>query len=231
VVPFNVTYEAVPDERLSELLAATNAAGFGTPALTPVNGAGTPVRSVLAGDVPRPPIVPPDPLAGEADLPSEWRMVRELEGQSYLWPQHPAEQYSEYRVYAGDTQREGTVHIALGKAERQGTWERDRLYIVSFLTTGTPQNALAEFLETDDYETTGEFIAVIRGRDGAGSKKMFSPTDDLPAVYSERFKVVLYNEHIRVKGAWSKLAVLADEADPSTMLNHALLQARRRGNL
>ena len=40
-----------------------------------------------------------------------------MKGQSYVWPEY-REHYDEYRVYAGETNREGTVHIALGKAPR-----------------------------------------------------------------------------------------------------------------
>ena len=90
---------------------------------------------------------------------------------------------------------------------------------------------MVEFLATDDYEETREFIAVIRGRDGAKSKKMYGLGDSLPQVYVERFETVVYRDHIRAPGAWSKMAVLIQEDDTDTMLNHALLQARRRGDL
>ena len=224
MAPFDVTYQAVPDDRLSALLAATNAAGFGTPTMAPVEPASAHAASSA------PVVAEADPLAGDADLPNSWRIVREMDGQAYTWPEY-REHYDEYRVYAGDTSREGTVHIALGKAPRERTWGRDRLYVVAFLTSGAPQTALAEFLETDDFEEKREFIAVIRGRDGAKSKKMFGPGDSLPPVYAERFETVLYSDHIRVPGSWSKIGVLAREDEPETMLNHALLQARRRGDV
>ena len=38
-------------------------------------------------------------------------------------------------------------------------------------------------------------------------------------------------ELIRVPGAWGKVAVIAHEDDVATMLNHALVQARRKGSL
>jgi hypothetical protein len=158
-------------------------------------------------------------------------MVREIPGQSYRWPEIEREQYTDYRVYLGKTAGEGAVHIALGKAPRVNTWGRDRLYVVAFLTSGSPQTPLAEFLETDDYANDRSYIAVIRGRDGSKSKKMFGPDDSLPAVYAERFTTVLYKDHIRVPGSWSKIGVLAREDEPDTMLNHALLQARRRGDV
>ena len=110
MTPFNVIYQDVPDERISELLSATNAAGFTTPSMT---AAGLDSRiSQPAGATPTP--ESGSPLDGDADLPDAWRVVRELEGQSYRWPEEH-EHYTDYRIYAGETRREGTVHIALGE--------------------------------------------------------------------------------------------------------------------
>jgi hypothetical protein len=74
-------------------------------------------------------------------------------------------------------------------------------------------------------------IAVIRGRGEPKSKKMYGPGDPLPTVYQEHFRTALYSDRIRVAGAWAKVAVLAREDEPEAMLNHALVQARRRGDL
>ena len=223
VAPFHVTYEDVSDERLSALLEATNAAGFATPSMSPARPDIPASPSTLA-------TLPPVDVEDFLDLPDEWRFLKELSDQSFRWP-NSVDEFFDYRVYAGDTSRNGTVHIALGKAERQKTWGRDRTYIIAFLTSGTPQNALVEFLETDDRETTDEFVAVIRGKDGARSKKMYGLGDSLPNVYTECFRTVTYSDHIRFSGAWSKMAVLAKEDDHATMLNHALVQARRRGDV
>ena len=63
-------------------------------------------------------------------------------------------------------------------------------------------------------------------------------TDDRPAanverraypfIYAERFSTQIYNERIVYPGAWNKLVVVAREDDHETMLNHALIQSRRR---
>jgi hypothetical protein len=47
-------------------------------------------------------------------------------------------------------------------------------------------------------------------------------------LYTERFRTQIYNERIDYPGAWNKLAVVAREDDDHTMLNHALIQSRRR---
>ena len=49
-----------------------------------------------------------------ADLPEDWQLVREREGQSYQWP-GTREHYSRYCVFIGTTRAEGAVHIGLGE--------------------------------------------------------------------------------------------------------------------
>jgi hypothetical protein len=154
--------------------------------------------------------------------------VRELEGQSYTWPEQ-LESYVRYRVFAAETEREGTVHIALGEAERAEAWGRDRKYLIAFLTSGSPQIPLVEFLEVDDYESTRELLAIVRGSDGG--KKMYGPGDTLPDVYRQNFQIELYRDRVIYPRSWNKLAVVAHEDDVVAILNHALLQARRRGDL
>ena len=215
--PFTVTIPEVADPALGPLLSHLSEAGYPDPVIERIGGARNAAGS-------------PTPKVGttEGDLPAGWQAVRELDDMSYRWPELE-ERYTRYTVYASTTEREGNVHIALGRAERLKTWGRDRGYVIAFLTSGAPQVPLVEFLETDDYEDTGEMIAVIRGREGG--RKMYGPTDSLPDVYPAAFKTVIYSDCIRVPGSWNKVAVLAHKDDPSTMLNHALVQARRRGDL
>ena len=165
---------------------------------------------------------------GDTELPQEWRLVRELEGPSYAWPQE-RETYKRYRVFAADTARNGTVHIAIGEAGRAKAWGRDRTYLIAFLTSGAPQVPLVEFLEVDDYDSTHELLAIIRGSDGG--KKMYGPGDSLPDVYTQHFRTELYSDRVVYPRSWNKLAVIAHEDDHTTILNHALVQARRRGDL
>jgi len=95
-----------------QLHTAAHAGGF-DPVVTP------------AGAAPEWQREPPPTAANTAgDLPAEWRLVRELEGQSYAWPE-VRDDYSRYRVFAAST-REGTVHIAIGETVRPNAWGRDR---------------------------------------------------------------------------------------------------------
>ena len=126
----------------------------------------------------------------------------------------------------GTTRAEGAVQIGLGETVRKNKWGRDRKYVVAFLSAGGPQQPLVEFVAADDYEQTRELVAVIRGSDGA--RRMYSVGDALPAVYAERFRTETYNERVVYPGAWNKLVVVAREDDDEAILNHALIQSRRR---
>jgi hypothetical protein len=210
--PFDVSVPNVPDPQLGPLLTKIAEAGFPAPVVTPVGETGQgPVATAL-----------------EDDLPISWEPVQELKDVYYRWPE-VTEHYTRYVIYTGTTRREGSLRIALGHAERANTWGRDRLYVVAFLSGAQPQIPLCEWLETDDFETSHEFIAVVRGSDGG--RKMYGPGDTLPNVYTDHFETVIYRDRIDYSGAWNKVAVVAKDEDYSSMLNHALLQARRRGDL
>ena len=109
---------------------------------------------------------------------------------------------------------------------RKNKWGRDRKYVVAFLSSGSPQQPLAEFVAADDYEQTRELVAVIRGSDGG--RRMYGAGDELPRVYTERFRTQMYSDRVVYPGVWNKAVVVAHEDDDETMLNHALIQGRRR---
>ena len=211
--PFSVTVEHVPDRELGPLLIQLGQAGFHNPIIKPVGADGTSYKAAA-------------PVGGRmADLPEDWRLVRERERQSYQWP-NQREHYSRYRVFIGTTRAEGAVHIGLGETIRENKWGRDRKYVVAFLSSGSPQQPLAEFVAADDYEETRELVAVIRGSDGG--RRMYGAGDALPGVYKERFRTQMYSERVVYPGVWNKVVVVAHEDDDETMLNHALIQGRRR---
>jgi hypothetical protein len=212
VSPFSVTVQNVPDRELGPLLTQLSAAGFDNPVIRVLGADGAADRSAPARDRP-------------ADLPDDWRLVRERDGESYRWPKR-RDRYAPYRVFMGTTRAEGAVQIGLGETIRDSAWGRDRKYVVAFLSSGSPQEPLVEFVAADDYEQTHELVAVIRGSDGG--RRMYGAGDALPAVYAERFRTEIYNDRIIYPGAWNKLVVVAREDDDEAMLNHALIQSRRR---
>jgi hypothetical protein len=211
--PFSVTLQRVPDQELGPLLIQLAQAGFHDPIIKPVDADGSSSSRAATA-------------AGRTvDLPADWGLVREREGQSYQWP-NQREHYSRYRVFIGTTRAEGAVHIGLGETTRENKWGRDRKYVVAFLSSGSPQQPLAEFVAADDYDETHELVAVIRGSDGA--RRMYGAGDALPRVYKERFRTQMYSERVVFPGVWNKAVVVAGEDDEATMLNHALIQGRRR---
>ncbi len=211
-MPFSVTVQHVPDRELGPLLLQLAEAGFHSPFIEPV-AAERAARNAAASP------------GGQVDLADGWRLVREREGASYQWPDQ-RERYSRYQVFVGTTRAEGAVHIGLGETVRKNKWGRDRKYVVAFLSSGSPQQPLAEFVAADDYEDTRELVAVIRGSDGA--RRMYATGDALPRVYQERFRTQLYSERVVYPGVWNRVVDVAREDDDETMLNHALIQGRRR---
>ena len=211
--PFSVTLQHVPDRELGPLLIRLAAAGFRNPVIEPVGAGAGPEGAAVAA------------LGPSADLALVWQLVRERDGESYQWPEE-RDRYSRYRVFIGTTRAEGAVHIGLGETVRQNRWGRDRKYVVAFRSSGSPQQPLAEFVAVDDYEETRELVAVIRGSDGG--RRMYGAGDALPVVYKERFRTQLYSERVVYPGVWNKAVVVAREDDDETMLNHALIQGRRR---
>jgi hypothetical protein len=210
--PFSVTVQQVPDRELGPLLTRLSEAGFDNPVIRHVDADGAVDRTAPT-------------RGGSLDLPEDWRLVREREGESYRWPKG-RDQYKPYRVFMGTTRAEGAVQIGLGETIRKNRWGRDRKYVVAFLSPGSPQQPLVEFVAADDYEQTRELVAVIRGSDGG--RRMYGVGDALPAVYTERFRTEVYNERVVHPGAWNKIVVVAGEDDDEAILNHALIQSRRR---
>jgi hypothetical protein len=212
-VPFSVTLERVPDRELGPLLIQLAQAGFHNPIVKPVDADGASGEGAAPAPGSRP------------DLAEVWRLVRDREGESYQWPEE-RELYSRYRVFIGTTRAEGAVHIGLGETLRKNKWGRDRKYVVAFLSSGSPQRPLAEFIAADDYEETHELVAVVRGSDGG--RRMYNAGDTLPRVYAEGFRTQLYSERVVYPGVWNKVVVVTREDDDEAMLNHALIQGRRR---
>jgi hypothetical protein len=211
--PFSVTMQHVPDRELGPLLTRLAEAGFDNPIIKHVDAERAP-DDVVAPARGRP-----------LDLPEDWRLVRERKGESYRWPSG-RDRYKPYRVFIGTTRAEGAVQIGLGDTVRKNKWGRDRKYVVAFLSAGSPQQPMVEFVAADDYEQTRELVAVIRGSDGG--RRMYGVGDALPAVYTERFRTQIYNERVVHPGAWHKIVVVAREDDHEAILNHALIQSRRR---
>jgi len=187
-------------------------------------GSGAPLApAVIAAAAP--------PLAeGERYLDVEfpdWVLIDERLGETYQWPKVPPEVYDPFTVYEGTTSR-GSIRMGIGRCQRTQTWGRDRVYLITFLITKGGKRPLCEFLATDDYATTGETVAIIRGL-GRG-RSMYGPSNVLPSPY-RHLRIENYRDRIDFSGSWNKQAVVAHEDDAATMLNHSLIQADLRFNI
>jgi hypothetical protein len=56
----------------------------------------------------------------------------------------------------------------------------------------------------------------------------YEDTGELPAPDTERFRTQIHDERVVYPGVWNKVVVVAREDDDEAMLNHALIQSRRR---
>lgn len=161
------------------------------------------------------------------ELPKHWRLVEEREGETYSWPQGPDE-YKTFRVYEGETST-GVVRLAIGTCQRVAARGKDRHYLMThYLTPAGSKRPIAEFLETDDYDDTGDLIAIIKGK--GGGAKMYDPFDDLPTPYGP-FRIETYRDRVDVTGSYEKLGVVAHEDDVDTILGHTLIQSQTRFGL
>lgn len=173
----------------------------------------------------------PRPVATTApdavELPKTWQLVEEQHGVSYTWPQPEGpDLYDPFRIYEGRTSA-GTFRLAIGECERANVRGKDRKYFITHhIGPAGGKRAVAEFLETDDHEETGDMIAIIKGK--GGGAKLYDPTDDLPTVYSP-YQIETYRDRIDYPRSYQKLGLVVSELDFETMLNHTLIQILTRG--
>lgn len=172
---------------------------------------------------PAPVVATPDDI----ELPESWRLVEEQSGVTYTWPQPDGpDVYDPFRTFEGTTSA-GSVRLAIGECVRTNVRGKDRKYFITHhIGPAGGKRAIAEFLETDDYEETGDLIAIIKGK--GGGAKLYDPTDDLPAVYLP-YRTETYRDRIDYPRSYQKLGIVASEDDVETILNHTLIQVLSRG--
>ena len=211
--PFSVTVQHVPDRELGPLLTRLAEAGFDNPIIDHVGAEGAtaktaaPARGGTSG--------PPGGLAPRAGAGGRVISVAQRARSLQALP----------RVHGHDARRRRRPGRAWRDHPQEQVGPRPKVRR-GLPERGSPQQPLVEFVAADDYEQTRELVAVIRGSDGG--RRMYGVGDALPAVYAERFRTQIYNERVVHPGAWNKIVVVAREDDDEAMLNHALIQSRRR---
>jgi hypothetical protein len=194
------------------------AGGGSTPSEGPDDSAGVPA-------VPKSPRPAPSGASvyPAGVLPSgAWQKVGELDGQTYSWPEG-VEIYDPFEVWEADVAT-ARVQIGLGRADKRATFfGRERGYWLAFeMVNGAKRRPIVVFTEADDAETSGDVVAVIKGK-GDGGRSMFGPGDTLPAGY-ETLEVDIFRKHVTGKQAFKRMAVIARGSDRQAMCTHALLQ-------
>ncbi|HTA34508.1 MAG TPA: hypothetical protein VK721_13905 [Solirubrobacteraceae bacterium] len=157
-----------------------------------------------------------------------WQQVGVIEDFVTRWPEG-YEYYGPMAVYETRDDH-GSVRLAIGQpTSRLTLYGAERGWVsVWHVVNGRPVQQLANFLETDDFEATGERGALISGKDGA-RKKGFAPGEDslLPPVY-ESMRVEVHRDHFNGPKARNRLAVIATDQDTDAMLDHALAHLHLR---
>jgi hypothetical protein len=164
------------------------------------------------------------PSGRGVELPERWKLLEETSGVRYTWGEDQ-DVYDPFLTYEGRTSK-GKAHLAIGKCDRTRTHGRDRIYyIVISIGPEGGMRAVAEFLATDDYEETGDVIAIIKGKEGGG--RQFDSADELPPVY-RGWNTVTYRNRVDYPGSYMKQGLVCNEQDAETMLNHSLAQIQLR---
>lgn len=175
------------------------------------------------------PAAPQMPAPGVPPSASpSWRQVGSIERFEHRWPE-VHEHYGPMTVWEGRDER-GPVHLAIGEPqERLTIYGRERGWVsVWEVVNGEPRDQRAVFTETDDFEATGERIAVINGNHG-DKKTGFTRGEAhlLPAVY-HGMRIDLHRDRCSGPYAKNRLGVIASDRDTEVMLNHALAHLRLR---
>lgn len=163
--------------------------------------------------------------AADVELPEEWQPIDEEAGVRYTWGEDH-DIYDPFVTYEGRTSQ-GKARLAIGKCRRTRVHGRDRIYyIVISIGPEGGKRAIAEFLAADDYDETGDVIAIIKGKDGSG--RQFASADELPSIYGG-WNTVTYRDRVDYPGSYLKQGLVCNERDADTMLNHSLAQIQLRG--
>jgi hypothetical protein len=159
----------------------------------------------------------------------QWTLLREDRGdeqspaKTYDWPDS-TDRYTRFLTYQDE--RGARMGVAFGADTRVPRSDERREMVVVYkvdaqgrLYHGVP------FMRPDDYESTGELVSLIRGN-GPTRRGMFQSPGELPADYRD-FRIDRYGG--RIKGGFDRMCVVVDENDVNSMLTHASVQMRLKG--
>ena len=177
-------------------------------------------------DAPAPPIRATRAVGKALGRREPWRPVGTIEGFEHQWPELH-EHYGPMAVWE-TVDDHGPVRLAIGEPEeRVDLYGRERGWVSIWeVINGQPREQRANFVETDNFATTGERIAHIRGKNG-NRMAGYAPDEDhlLPAVYSN-MRIEVQRDRLNGPYAKERLGVVATSDDVDVMLDHALTHLR-----
>lgn len=155
-----------------------------------------------------------------------WRQVETIESFEHQWPEL-REHYGPMAVWES-VDDQGPVRLAIGEPrERIELYGRERGWLsVWEVINRQPREQRANFVETDDFATTRERIAHIRGKNG-NRMAGYAPSERhlLPAVYAN-MRIEVQRDRMNGPYAKERLGVVATSDDIEVMLDHALTHLR-----
>jgi len=155
----------------------------------------------------------------------DWEFIEERTGERYPWPTG-VDNYDQFWVYRAPDGR----LFGVGKVT-EGYDGRDFWMTFYLGAGGGSKRPVVMFVAADDYATTSDTAAIIRGK-GATGKAMFGMDEELPEIYADdRFDIQLYKSRVNPKSGYSynKAGVIVKADDHVGMLRHAQAQVDLRG--
>jgi hypothetical protein len=172
-----------------------------------------------------------EPSSAEDGPQTAWAEIETIDGFEATWPEG-REHYGPMRQFECFDGLE-KLRLAYGSpAERLTIYGSDRGWVsVWWVVNGKPRQQLANFLEADDFETSGERLALISGKNGS-RKAGYMPGEQhlLPPVYKS-MRLAVQRDRIAGEGARNRLAVVAGDNEAQAMLDHGLAHLRLRNRL
>lgn len=155
-----------------------------------------------------------------------WKKVADHDEQTYSWPDG-IEHYTPFEIWESQDDG-GAVRIGMGRVTKpRDLYGKERYWWLGFAMLGSQiHRPITVFNEADNYATTGDLVAVIKGK-GPSRRAMYAVGDELPEQYSA-LPVDAFQNRISGPHAPNRLAVVAANGDREVMLDHALIQWRLR---
>lgn len=139
----------------------------------------------------------------------------------HRWPDGSSEKYSQWVEYrAKSTDGDHTVRVAFGHRETYGKRRRRVLVLIG-------DRLHAEFLGTDDFESTGDVLSEIKVPGENGERMCRYPDDVVPERYSG-LPVLGLPTRIAGSGVHNAWAVVANVSDHRVMCALAALRRTER---